>query len=78
MSSAYAMPVISSRAMSCEYGQVTGGGSAGTGFLTVPRLRLETSEGSEVRSVLGILSLEKMAGTEEVSVNGEGGVVGVL
>jgi hypothetical protein len=78
MSSAYVMPGISSRAVSCEYGQLIGGGSARTGFLTVPRLRLETSEGNEVRSVLGVLSLEKMAGTEEASVNGEGGVVWAL
>jgi hypothetical protein len=54
---------------------MTGDGSARTGSLTVPRLRLEASEVNEVRSVEGVLSLEKKAGTDEESVKGDGGVV---
>ena len=42
-----------------------------------PRLSLDTSEGSDVKSVLGVptLALAKSVGAEEASVKGEGGVV---
>jgi hypothetical protein len=46
--------------------------------LVGPRLSLDTSEGSDVKSVYGVPTLvlvaeAERAGTEEVSVNGEGG-----
>jgi hypothetical protein len=46
-------------------------------FAAGPRLSLDTSEGSDVKSVLGVLALAlaKRVGAEEASVKGEGGVV---
>ena len=86
VSSAYAMPGKSSNATLCEYGQVTAGpSSSGGGSLAAAdglRLNLDTSEGSEVKSVLGVPMLvfvptlaesEREVGAEEASVNGEGG-----
>jgi len=88
VSRAYAMPGISSNATLSEYGQVTAGpSSSGGGFLAAaggPRLSLDTSEGSEVKSVLGVPMLvpvpalaerERVVGAEEASVSGDGGVV---
>ena len=77
------MPGKSSSATLCEYGQVTvGPSSSGGRFFGAggPRLSLDTSEGSEVRSVLGVpvlvpgLAERERVGAEEVSVNGDGGV----
>jgi hypothetical protein len=91
VSSAYAMPGISSNAMVCEYGQVEAGpSSSGGGFLAATggsRLSLDISEGSEVKSVLGVPMLalvpglaerEREVGAEEASVSGDGGVVALL
>jgi len=73
------MPGISSNALSWEYGQETAGGSR-EGFFTGPRLSFDTSDGREVKPVLGVPALarerERASAEEEVSVNGEeGGVV---
>jgi len=73
VSSANAMPGMSSRATLCEYGQVTVGPSPRGGFLAGPRLSLNTSEGRDVNSVLGVPALAEGVGAEEASVNGEGG-----
>jgi hypothetical protein len=88
VSSAYAIPGISSSAAAWAYGHETAGGSGSAGFLTGgPRLSLDTSEGSDVKSVNGVPALvlplvlaadaaeRERAGAEELSVNGEGGVV---
>jgi len=77
-STAYATPGISSSAAPCEYGQATAGGSPrGGGFLGEPRLSLDISEGSDVKSVPGVLALsaKRVGAEEEESVKGEGGVV---
>jgi hypothetical protein len=86
VSSAYAMPGISSSATLGKYGQVTVGPSSSGGerdlvFLVEggPRLSFDTSDGSEVNSVLGVVfalvAERDNVGAEEVSVNGDGGVV---
>jgi hypothetical protein len=82
VSSAYAIPGISSNAALWEYGhEETGGGSVSGGFFAAarPRLSFDTSDGSEVNSVWGVPALaaeaERASAEEEVSVKGEGGVV---
>ena len=85
VSSAYAMPGMSSSAAPCEYGHATAGGSASAreGLLTGgPRLSLDMSDGSDVKSVYGVpgpvlvaADAADRAGAEELSVNGDGGVV---
>jgi hypothetical protein len=62
VSSAYAIPGISSSAAAWEYGHDTAGGSGSAGvFLELlmggPRLSLDTSEGSDVKSVYGVPAL---------------------
>jgi len=71
---------MSSSASPGEYGQeeTAGGSAAEEDFLGDPRLSLDTSEGSDVKSVYVVPALVaegERAGVEEVSVNGEGGVV---
>ena len=102
MSSAYAISGISSNAALWEYGQETaagGGGGGGGGCCSVigskgffvagprPRLSFDTSDGSDVKSVLGVPTALTVAKAEEerasaeeevvvVSVKGEeGGVI---
>lgn len=100
MSSTYAISGISSNAALWEYGQETaagGGGGGGCcsvvgskGFFVAgprPRLSFDTSDGSDVKSVLGVPSALTVAKAEEerasaeeevvvVSVKGEeGGVI---
>lgn len=93
VSSAYAIPGISSSAAAWEYGHDTAGGSGSAGvffelLMGGPRLSLDTSEGSDVKSVYGVPALalalvltpadaaeRERAGAEELSVSGEGGVV---
>ena len=44
--------------------------------MTVSRFGLDSSEGSEVKSVVGLLALAEMAvGDDDKSVNGDGGVL---
>ena len=81
MSSAYAIPGMSSNAALWEYGHETaeGSGSVSGGFLARPRLSFDTSDGNDVKSVWVVPALaaeaERASADEEVSVNGEGGVV---
>jgi hypothetical protein len=91
VSSAYAIPGISSSAAAWEYGHDTAGGSGSAGFFELaggPRLSFDTSEGSDVKSEYGVPALALVltaaadpaesrdrAGAEELSVSGEGGVV---
>jgi hypothetical protein len=81
VSSAYAMPGMSSSAAPCEYGHETAGGSAREENFG-PRLSLDMSDGSDVKSVYGVpgpvlvaADAADRAGAEELSVKGEGGVV---
>jgi len=75
---------MSSSAAVWEYGQeAAGGGGSATAkeasfLLAGPRLSLDTSEGSDVRSVYGVPALaaeeaERAGPEESLSVNGEGG-----
>ena len=84
--STYAIPGISSNAARREYGHNTAGGSgsvrSGGDFFAGPRLSFDMSDGSEVKSVLGVSvpapekNAERASADDEVvSVKGEGGVV---
>ena len=86
MSTAYAMAGTSSSAAPWQYGHETAGGSAAGVLLALlaggPRLSLDTSDGSDVKSVHGVpmpvralVAAEAAGAEEELSVNGDGGVV---
>jgi hypothetical protein len=86
VSSAYAMPEMSSSAAAWAYGHATAGGSSAkkNGFLSSgeprPRLSLDMSDGSDVKSVRALVAADANtadsagAEEEELSVNGDGGV----